>query len=70
MNQYSVMASKLTRPKLLSVLSKEDREAAVHTANVLQLVSDFIEGIVPSQIQLADLIKAEETYERLTGETE
>lgn len=67
MDAYAVMASSLTRPEFLSGLTKEDRDAALHVANVFHLVSDFLEGIAPSQVNLDVLIEAEKTYERLMG---
>lgn len=67
MDEYAVMASSLTRFEFLAGLTKEDRDAALRVANIFRLVSEFLEGIAPSQVNLDVLIEAEKTYERLMG---
>jgi hypothetical protein len=65
MDNYDVMARTLTSCGFLSSLTKEDRDAAMNAANAFVLVSDFLEGKAPSQVNLDVLIEAEKTYERL-----
>jgi hypothetical protein len=67
-NKYTTMANRIFRYSLLRSLTKEEREEAIDTANVFHLVSAFLEGVVPSQIPLEVLIKAEKTYSRLIGD--
>lgn len=67
MNEYDTMVKELTKRSFLSSLSEESQKEAKYASEVFEKASDFIEGvIVPTQIQLDQLIKAEEIYERLT----
>jgi hypothetical protein len=67
MNEYDTMVKELTKRSFLSTLSEKNREEARFASEIFEGASDFIEGaIVPTRIQLDQLIKAEEIYERLT----
>lgn len=67
MNEYDTMVKELGKRSFVSSLSEEGKKEAKFASEVFEKASDFIEGVVvPTQLQLDQLIKAEEIYLRLT----
>lgn len=67
MNEYDTMVKELNKRSFVSSLSEEGKKEAKFASEVFEKASDFIEGVVvPTQLQLDQLIKAEEIYLRLT----
>jgi hypothetical protein len=68
LERHGAQAQKLSSLALTGKLDADDREAAVHAANIFHLMEDFMEGTRVISLPLPVLVHAEQVYARLIGD--
>lgn len=68
LEKHGVLASRLTKLVSSCKLDEEDREAAIHAANVFRHVEEYMEGTRKTSLPIEVLAHAENIYARLVGD--
>jgi len=68
LERHGVLAGRLTTLVSSCKLEAEDREAAIHAANVFRHTEEYMEGTRNLSLPLGVLVHAEKIYARLIGD--